>query len=90
MHAINKKKKQRKFIDSYVHAVNKKSKESTQIYNMEEKNDWHARCKQNKKKVNKFLQYGRKKMIYVHTVNKKKQRNWDFCGDSLQWIYVYS
>ena len=49
MHAINKKKKQRKFIDSYVHAVNKKSKESTQIYNMEEKNDWHARCKQKKK-----------------------------------------
>ena len=50
----------------------------------------HAVNKKKAKKVHRFLQYGRKKMIDVHTVNQKKQRNWDFCGDSLQWIYVYS
>ena len=57
MHIVSQKK-QRKYIDSY---------------NMEEKNDWCAHCKpKNAKKVYRFLQYGRKKMIDVHAVNKKK------------------
>ena len=57
VHTVNQKK-QRKYIDSY---------------NMEEKNDWCAHCKQKKcKKVYRFLQYGRKKMFDLHAVNKKK------------------
>ena len=51
------KKKKKKYIDSY----NRK------------KNDWFAHCKSKKvKKVHRFLQYGRKKMIDMHTVNQKK------------------
>ena len=42
---------------------------------MEEKNDWYAHSKPKKaKKVHRFLQYGRKKMIDVYAVNKKKKQ----------------
>ena len=79
--AVNKRK-QRKYIDSYnteekkmidVHAVNKKSKESTQIL---------ARCKQKKARFKKkkskestqTLTIRKKKMIDVHAVNKKTKK----------------
>ena len=55
-----------------VHTVNQKM--YIDSYNMEEKNDWYAHSKPKKvKKVHRFLQYGRKKMIDVHVVNKKKK-----------------
>ena len=33
-------------------------------------------CKQKTKKIYRFLQQKRKKMIDVHTINKKKQRKY--------------
>ena len=78
MHAVNqKKKKQRKYIDSY---------------NMEEKKmiDVHAVNQKKTKKVHKFLQYERKKNDCNAHCKPKKKKNWDFCRDSLQRIYVYS
>ena len=47
---------------------------------------------QKKKKVYGFLQYEMEEKNYwcAHFKQKKKQRNWYFCRDSLQWIHVYS
>ena len=46
----------------------------------------------NKKKVHRFLQYEmeEKKNDWCAHCKQKKQKNWDFCKDSLQWIYVSS
>ena len=38
--------------------------------------DVHAVNKKKVKKVHRFLQYERKKMIHVHTINQKKQRKY--------------
>ena len=51
--------------------VNKKQRKYIDSYDRKEKNDWCAHCK-----VYRFLQYRRKKMIDVHTVNQKKQRKY--------------
>ena len=51
--------------------VNKKQRKYIDSYDRKEKNDWCAHCK-----VHRFLQYRRKKMIDVHTVNQKKQRKY--------------
>ena len=56
-----KQKKQRKYIDSY----NRKKKK---------KFDVHTINKKKVKKVHKFLQYGRKKMINMHVVKKKAKK----------------
>ena len=37
--------------------------------------DVHAVNKKKAKKVHRFLQYGRKKMINVHAVNKKSKES---------------
>ena len=50
-----------------VHAVNKKSKESTQIL--------MCTLYKKKKKVHRFLQNERKKMINVHAINKKSKES---------------
>ena len=56
-----------------VHTVNQKM--YIDSYNMEEKNDWCAHYKPKKaKKVHRFLQYERKKMINVHAVNNNKKK----------------
>ena len=48
--------------------------------------------KKKKKKVHGFLQYEmeEKKNDWCAHCKQKKQKNWDFCKDSLQWIYVSS
>ena len=57
---------------------------------MEEKNDLCARYKQKKpKKVHRFLQYGRKKMIDVHTVNKKKNKEIEIFAEILYSEYMF-
>ena len=103
---IDSYSKKKKYIDSYntkwkkyIDSYSKKKVHRFLQYKMKEKNDWCAHCKQKKKL--RFLQRffakiltirnERRKMIDVHTVNKnKKQKKWDFCRYSLQWIYVYS
>ena len=64
----NDRFKYNEYIDSY------SKKKYIDSYNRKEKNDWCAHCKAKKvKKVHRFLQYGKKKMINVHAVNKKKK-----------------
>ena len=61
-----------------------------QIINLDSKYiDSYSQKKKKKKYIDSYNTKLKKKMIDVHTVNKKKkQRNWDFCRDSLHKFFA--